>query len=676
MKKCMSMVRMWSTVTLCAFVFSLMPFGAHAAGTATVTFDAVLDTVISTTIESSRPLTTEEKQWVSFKIIRDYGIRTEVVLSSGELGKGYTIPANEVIANPSGTNRDEYLVQYITKPAVATEMSLATFTVSQGSQKTVTLHFVKRAYTSFDTTAGAPGTVAGENTSIATASYGGLVYDASDASVKITHIFPLSLGSKKFLGAIESTTSGKNILIFDATNQYKPILLKKNSISTSFDVTGAEGTFNVRVVPNHNYFIAGKGIFKFDSSGTVSLVKIDATGGIIELLFRGSDGKIYAGGITEKVYIDATKNPLRNSVTWYDLSTPENGFVEISGTTDSASDFPLGTGDSVSGPYSAFEWGVIHTASKVIAVVPILHNIHAKHTASYWIEFIDVTAVSRPVVIMRKKLEDIGRHSWDLTAAEKFYLSYTDAMLFVDDANKKLFDFYEAKTTNLAAGVAAMVSPQDEAVARSGLRRRTVASSFSVASSGSTISFSQLSRSILCERIGSGFYNSEVVRNLCGAGAGFSGVSGIPVDVENGLTLFIAKDYGARLGFFGNGSNGFSWIANSSSAVRGYENELKNSSYQNNCFSSIVPNARATSCLNGFVQQIDTKNFVVYVYGSKHISTAKVVFANGVPMGGGTTIIPTPTTTVYPPVATTSRITSPFSIQSLLKILTRFRRAN
>lgn len=676
-------MRVGSIAILLGIIASLAPLPTLAAGTGTVTFDAVLDTIIAASVSSSRPLTTAEKATVSFKIFRDYGIRTEVVLQSGELGKSYVLPANDIIANPTGMNRDEYLVQYITKPTEATGMSLAVFTVAQGSQQTITLHFTKRSYVSgFDTTPGQPGVIAGENTSIATASLPDVVYDISDTQGRITDIFPLSMGSKKFIGAIESITVGKNtvrnILIFDATNPYKPALLKKNAIATSFDASpGYE--FAVRTVANHNYFTAGNGIFKFDATGLVTLVKIDKTASDVQLLFRGSTGKIYAAGITDKKYIEESKNPLRGSVVLYDFSNPENGFAEVSGTTSSLNDFSFAVGDMVNGPSAPFEWGVLHMASKVIIVVPILQNIHAKHTGAYWIEFIDVTDIAKPKVVLRKKMDEIGDHEWNLTAAEKFYLSYTqEVSLFIDNTNKKLFDFYQAVTTNLAAGVAALVSPEDEAVARAGLRRRSIAASFSINGNGGALSFSQLSKSILCERIGNGLYVSNRIANYCGGGDGFNGVAGVPVDVHNGLALFLTKNSGARLGFFGNGNNGFSWIGGSNIVSVAYDSLKNPTSEASRCYKGLeygISRSVSSRCLNGFIQQIDPKNFVVYMRGDKYISATKVVFANAVPIGSGGTIISPPTPTsppgINPPQLNT---TAPFSIQSLLKILTRFRR--
>lgn len=656
----------------------------NAASTGKVTFDAVLDTVISTVIGSTRQLTASENQEVKFRIIRDFGIRTEVTINNAVLNQAYDLPVN---ANTlaGGLTRDEYMIQWITKPTVSDYMTLATFKIAENDNKTVTLHFVKRNYGSLDTTPGQPGIIAGDSSSVATATFGSLIYDVSDVTAKITNIFPLSIGNKKFIGAIESSGGGKNILIFEATNPYKPTLLKKNIITTSFDISGAEGSFNVRTVSNYDYFVAGRGIFKFDTSGNVTLVKIDKEGGYIELLFRGANGKIYASGSTEKIYIDGSKNPLRLSVAWYDFSKPENGFVEVSGYTDSLNNFPLGNGDSVQGPLPnpSFEWGVIHSGSKVIAVVPILQNIHAKHTGAYWIDFIDITDIVHPNLILSRRIDNIGNHEWNLTAAEKFYLSYTDGSLFVDDANKKLFDIYEAKTTNLAAGVAATVSPKDEEIARAGLRRRAVAASYSVVLSGSSLSFAQLSRSILCERIGSGNYVSEVVRNLC-SGADNSlirGVGGVATDVENGLGLFLVRGIGARLGFFGSGENGFSWITGSDLALMGYKNQLKSPEYQggtNSCYSAFrygVSQSDSIRCIDGFIQQIDSKNFVVYLHGTKHINTAKVVFNQSVPMGSSDGIITNPPvggggTAITPSATPGLRV---FSIDSLIKLFSRIR---
>jgi hypothetical protein len=712
--------------------YNLLTAQVIPSGNFTVTFDGQVGQVAggdvyATKLLNPRPMTSDEMSQLSFQITKTVNVNAPIirVVDGGKLGTIYTLSLN----NPSNYY-EQYSINFTSLPGGIDHCWSNNFRVTNSSALKFTISCVDK-YIYADT--GNPADyvppidnpVTTQESSIASLSYQSLPLDLTGTKEEIISVKSLSLGTKKYLLALtnipsiynssypfELKVAGSSFLyVFDASNPYNPVLLKKNNISgmptTLFTSNGYP--YIVTFVNTYGLQYTSATFYSLASSGQLTLVKDYKFNPRIDwqYLFTGA-GKSYAVAAS----VDASSTPILN---FYDITNPNSAPQKVGSTfVDVRSyGFPsrfkylgvsniFGT-DTNYAPhlrrgYTYFQsfddnlssqaWSAFVIEGKQYLTVPVYEFYHAlRNNGGQDLAVFDVTDPKNPQKVFIKDDESLLFGSESKILGLNGVLSSPLEQVIIDPINKKIASLYQTKSSELIPPNATYSYDMAKKITSNGLLDiglgifsfdsnfvKPVSQTDELAPYRANPTLTEVGNSLICEQRGMGLGGYEDA--FCGTNSSYKGVNADIRSFLNGLAYHATyvldhqnnKTFKEnRLSFTGSGQP-FSWISDPNNQMTEYQNHLTSNSY-------LSSNPASE---NAILVQTDSKNFAVIKYDSKHIDVVKASFAFDIPMGTVGSInysstLSTPSTPSAQSTSSTPTIptTSPFSFNSLINIFRR-----
>ncbi len=617
-----------------------------------------------------RDLSDSEKKQVEVNITEENTVFGFIVAKNVSLGQGigFNIPQGEVYNYGFYVNSD-ILPQGWTYNSSCVETG-GNIKLSAGQQSECTIGFYLKptpapvtppasTSTPVSPQEGASGTVISEDSGSGSLQFVKNILDLSTGwknpgSDKILDAKIVELYGKKFLIV---STQNKHLLVYDASNQFSPVLLKDNDLSGS-----NVSAFYLVVLDNFNYVFAwggnsaNYGSFKIEQDGSASLVKSYKPDqysvtqpNLVFGLFRGLDGKAYGFG----------GNGGDGWLTIYDVSDPAN-ISEIGSYQDGLVGNHCGNYGLI-GLDRPLQWNTSQQGNKLYLVTHADQCVQRLHTSGdARIYIFDVSDPKNPQLSHQYELSGSFNHiPSDATKAEQTFLFGGIADIAVDSNSGKVFDFYRtvfdwqgpswSQIANIVHGTL--------------FRYRTGLVTLSLQSDGS---LKELSRALLCEQKGPMYDGGGPQYYRCGdvdgndknTQGGYDYSARNSQQNYNGVFLLSGPGNSGQVGLL-RSDNSFVVIPDTAGEMTKFKTAIKDSSYYSNIYNPAI---------NGVVTQVDSKTFAIYQFDSYSLSVVKVLLSQSL-VGGSKN--PSPPVTGVAPSANVPLTSPAFSFNALLNIFRR-----